>query len=82
MDELKICKKCEKISPKTSSYKNKNNKDGYLNQCKKCSKTYTIRKQEKIKNFKKQYFHQNKGRVNEYKKQMLGTDLKQMLITV
>ena len=36
MDELKKCNKCEKISPKTDFYKNKNNKDGHLNACKNC----------------------------------------------
>ena len=38
MDEMKLCNKCEKISPKTDFYQNENNKDGHLNACKKCSK--------------------------------------------
>ena len=33
MDEMRICNKCEKISPKTDFYKNKNIKDGHLNEC-------------------------------------------------
>ena len=33
MDDMKICIKCEKISPKTDFYKIKNNKDGHLNEC-------------------------------------------------
>ena len=76
MDHMKICIKCEKISPKTDFYKNKNNKDGHLNECKECSKNYTIRNQEKIKNYKKQYFHQNKEKLNEYKNNILKIELK------
>ena len=40
MDDMKKCCKCEKISPKTDFYKNKNNKDGHLNECKGCTKKY------------------------------------------
>ena len=32
---MKICNKCEKISPKTDFYK-KIKKDGHLNECKEC----------------------------------------------
>ena len=85
MDDVKICNKCEKISPKTDFYKSKNNKDGHLNECKNCSKNYTIRNQEKIKNYKKQYFHQNKERIIEYNKQYfknrIKTDVNYRLIT-
>ena len=52
VDEMKICNKCENISPKTDSYKNKKNEDDYLNECTKCSKDYAIRNQEKL-NFTK-----------------------------
>ena len=85
MDDMKKCCKCEKISPKTDFYKNKNNKDGHLNECKGCTKNYNIRNQEKIKNYKKEYFHQNKGKINEYKKQYIKnrikTDVNYRLIT-
>ena len=85
MDDMKKCCKCEKISPKTDFYKNKNNKDGHRNECKGCTKNYIIRNQEKIKNYKKEYFHQNKGKINEYKKQYIKnrikTDVNYRLIT-
>ena len=57
MDEIKICNKCEKLSPKTDFYKNKNYKDGHLNACKKC-----------YKNYKKQCFRQHKENINENNK--------------
>ena len=50
MDDKKKCNKCEKVSPKTNFYKNKNSKDGFLNECEDCSKNYIIRNQEEIKN--------------------------------
>ena len=84
MDEMKIFNKCEKVSPKTSFYKNKNFKEGYLNECKKCSKYYTRRNQEKINIYKKQCFQQNKEKINEYKKQYvrnrIETDVNYRLI--
>ena len=76
MDDMKICNKCEKTSPKTDFYKNKKNKHGHLNECKECSKNYTIKNQEKIKNYRKQYFHQNKEKINEYKKQYIKNRIK------
>ena len=76
MNNIKRCNKCEKISPITSFFKNKNNKDGYLKECKKCSKFYTIRNQENIKNYKKQYFQQNKERISENKKQYVKNRIK------
>ena len=85
MDDMKTCNKCEKISPKTVFYENKNNKGGHLNECKECSKNYTIRNQEKIKNYKKQYIHQNKEKINEFRKQYIKnrikTDVNYRLIT-
>ena len=70
MDELKNCNKCAKISSKTDFYKNKNTRDGHLNDCKECLKEYTIRNKEKIKNYKKQFFQENKDKNNEYNRKI------------
>ena len=40
MDEMKIYNKCEKISQKTDFYKDKNNKNEYLNEYKKFKLLY------------------------------------------
>ena len=71
MVEMKLCNKYEAVSPKTDFYKNKKIKDGHLSACKKSSRYY-----------KKQYLQQHKENINEYKKNKLRTELKQMLIFV
>ena len=82
---MKRCSNCGILKMKTDFYfKNINPK--LRKECVQCTKmkqkVYDCEKREKIKN--KHYFQQNKGRINEYKKQYvknrIKTDVKYCLI--
>ena len=78
-DLVKKCSKCGIISLKSNFHKNKKSKDGLTSLCKVCkneyNKNYYNKNRDSELERRKKYISQNRGKINEYVKNKMKTDL-------
>ena len=84
-DLIKKCCRCGIISLKSNFHKNKKSKDGLTSHCKVCKNEYNRNYYNKNRDSelerRKKYISQNRGKINEYVKNKMKTDLNFKLAT-